>query len=73
MATLNLTIKDAVYAQMLATFDGVDDAERLTAMKKYVRQNLKERVITQRTREAIEASNAALRDTLATLDVALAE
>lgn len=73
MATLNLAIKDAAYAQMLATFDGVDAAERLAAMKRHVRQNLRERVITQRTREAVEASNAALRDALAALDATLTE
>ena len=73
MATLTLNIKDSVYARMLATFDGVDDTERLTAMKKHVRQNLKERILTQRTREAVEASNTALRDTLAALEATLTE
>ena len=73
MATLTITIKDPVYAAILASFDGADNAERLAAMRKHVRQNLKERVITQRTIEAQEASNAALRDTLAALDVTLSE
>lgn len=65
MATLALTIKDATYAAMLATFP--DEAE----LKRFVRQALKDRVIAQRTREEREASNAALRKTLAALDAAL--
>ena len=73
MATLTLNIKDPVYAAMLASFDGADDTERLAAMRKHVRQNLKERVITLRAHEAREAANAALRDTLAALDVTLGE
>lgn len=43
MAEFSINIRDGLYATELAAFDGVDDAERLRNMKKFVRRALKQR------------------------------
>ena len=73
MASLTLTIKDAVYADALATMDGATDAERLAALKAWIRSGIRERITRTETRRLTEAANAALRDALALLDARLTD
>lgn len=73
MAQLQVTIKDAVYASALATFPGVDNAERLVAFKQFVRERVRDRIRLSRELEAREAANVAARNVLAGLDAELAD
>ena len=73
MAEFSINIRDGLYAAELAAFDGVNDAERLRNMKKFVRQALKQKVIDQRLRAAQERANELFQAELAALDVALSE
>ena len=71
MASLNLTIKDAVFNAALATYPGATDAERLAALKAGIKADLRGRIRAQAIRDAQEAANRQVRDALDALDVTL--
>lgn len=73
MATISLTIKDPIYAAELATFEGATDAERLTALKQWIRGGLRDRAQAAQVAALRESQNAAMRDLVANLGATLAD
>ena len=73
MATFQITMKDNVYAAVLQTFDGETDVDKLLALKRFVRQTLREKARVSRELVARETANAAMRDAVAQIDLDLSE
>lgn len=73
MATLQVTIKDTVHAAALASMPGADDVERLTALKQFVKTQIRDRVRTDRERAAYAAANVAVRAAIAAISADLAD
>jgi len=71
--TTEITIKDAVLTDIISTFDGATDAEKLLAFARFCRSDGKDRVLQMQTRELNEAANADLRVKLEALTAKLAE
>ena len=73
MTTFQMAMKDPVFALVLDTFPGADDTERLAELKRFVRQELRSRVVVARSSQLQDTARATVRDALKALDVELAE
>jgi len=64
---------DVLFEAALASFDGATDAEKLVSFKKWLKQDVRDRVAMIHERAAREASNSALRTTIDAINNNLAD